>query len=125
MQVIIGKIPEEMLEEVETRRLELIERLSEVDDEIADLFLNEAVISPEILSAAIRRATLALKFQPVFMGSAFKNKGRWNLPCCCPRFSSCSQRPVNTTTPERKVENITRTSIALSWNSVGSLMIYL
>lgn len=73
--MVIGSIPEEMLEEVEARRLELIERLSEVDDEIADLFLNEAVVSPEVLSAAIRRTTLALKFQPVFMGSAFKNKG--------------------------------------------------
>jgi translation elongation factor EF-G len=48
----------------------------QVDDELAELFLNEEPITPEILKAAIRRATLALKFQPVFMGSAFKNKGK-------------------------------------------------
>ena len=48
---------------MEARRSELVERLSEVDDEIADLFLAEAPVSPEVLHAAVRRATLALKFQ--------------------------------------------------------------
>jgi elongation factor G len=46
-----------------------------VDDELAELFLAEEPITPEALAAAIRRATLGLRFQPVFMGSAFKNKG--------------------------------------------------
>ena len=46
-----------------------------MDDELAELFLNEEPITAEVLKAGIRRATLALKFQPVFMGSAFKNKG--------------------------------------------------
>jgi translation elongation factor EF-G len=48
---------------------------TQVDEELGDLFLAEAPISADQLHAAIRRATLALKFQPVFMGSAFKNKG--------------------------------------------------
>jgi translation elongation factor EF-G len=48
----------------------------QVDDELAELFLAEEPISAEALAAAIRRATLALRFQPVFMGSAFKNKGK-------------------------------------------------
>jgi hypothetical protein len=48
-----------------------------VDDELAELFLAEEPITPEALAAAIRRATLGLRFQPVFMGSAFKNKGGW------------------------------------------------
>jgi translation elongation factor EF-G len=42
--------------------------------QVADLFLGESPVPPEVLEAAIRRATIAQKFQPVFMGSAFKNK---------------------------------------------------
>lgn len=42
---------------------------------MAELFLNEQPVDADTLRAAIRRATLALKFQPVLMGSAFKNKG--------------------------------------------------
>jgi elongation factor G len=39
------------------------------------MYLSEEPITPEDLVAGIRRATLAQRFQPVFMGSAFKNKG--------------------------------------------------
>ncbi|GAX73818.1 hypothetical protein CEUSTIGMA_g1269.t1 [Chlamydomonas eustigma] len=69
------EVPTDFKADMEARRKELVERLSEVDDEIADLFLSEAEVPPDVLHAAVRRATLALKFQPVFMGSAFKNKG--------------------------------------------------
>jgi translation elongation factor EF-G len=47
----------------------------QVDDQLAELFLSEEPIDAEQLAAAIRRATLANKFAPVFMGSAYKNKG--------------------------------------------------
>jgi hypothetical protein len=49
--------------------------LLQVDDQLAELFLSEEPIDAEQLAAAIRRATLANKFAPVFMGSAYKNKG--------------------------------------------------
>lgn len=73
--VIYGGIPEEMKEKVEDKRLELIERLADADDEIAELFLMEETPDIETLKSAIRRQTIACKFVPVFMGSAFKNKG--------------------------------------------------
>ncbi|KAL4392921.1 hypothetical protein AHAS_Ahas02G0000300 [Arachis hypogaea] len=60
--------------EVEKRR-ELIEAVSEVDDQLAEAFLGDEPISPADLQEAIRRATIARKFVPVFMGSVFKNKG--------------------------------------------------
>ncbi len=47
----------------------------QVDDVLAELFLSEEPISTDALKAAIRRATLANAFVPVFMGSAYKNKG--------------------------------------------------
>ncbi|CAI7815287.1 unnamed protein product, partial [Closterium sp. NIES-54] len=72
-------IPANLKEQAEEKRHELIEHLSEVDDEVAEKFLNDESISAEELQAAVRRATLALKFVPVFMGSAFKNRvsGEW------------------------------------------------
>ncbi|KAF8068404.1 elongation factor G [Scenedesmus sp. PABB004] len=75
LEVIDGPVPAELADEVEARRAELIERVSEVDDGLAELFLAEEPISAEALAAAIRRATLANRFAPVFMGSAYKNKG--------------------------------------------------
>ncbi|XP_024360562.2 elongation factor G-1, mitochondrial isoform X2 [Physcomitrium patens] len=74
-KVLKGDIPSEIAAAVAERRRELIESVSEVDEELADLFLNDEPILPEILSGAVRRATLNLQFIPVFMGSAFKNKG--------------------------------------------------
>ncbi|GIL60182.1 hypothetical protein Vafri_14810, partial [Volvox africanus] len=74
-QVVEGPVPERLVEEMEARRLELLEKVSEVDDPLAEKFLAEEPVGAEELRAAIRRATLALKFQPVFLGSAFKNKG--------------------------------------------------
>jgi elongation factor G len=47
----------------------------QVDDQLAELFLSEEPVEADVLAAAIRRATLANKFCPVLMGSAYKNKG--------------------------------------------------
>ena len=56
------------------KRAKLIETLADVDDEIAEIFLDERTPSVEQIRAAIRRATIALKFTPVFMGSALADK---------------------------------------------------
>ncbi|XP_026401429.1 elongation factor G-1, mitochondrial-like [Papaver somniferum] len=74
-KVTITDVPADMEVLVAEKRRELIETVSEVDDQLAEAFLNDEPISAEELDAAIRRATLANKFVPVFMGSAFKNKG--------------------------------------------------
>ena len=73
--IVYGDIPEEMKETVEEKRLELIEKLADADDEIAEFFIMEEVPDVDTLKAAIRRSTIACTFVPVFMGSAFKNKG--------------------------------------------------
>ncbi|MCJ1306472.1 Elongation factor G, mitochondrial [Agyrium rufum] len=58
----------------EQRRAMLIEMLADVDDEIAEIFLDERTPTPVQLKAAIRRATIGLKFTPVFVGSALADK---------------------------------------------------
>ncbi len=68
-------IPAELMDQAKEKREELISKLADVDEELGEKFLMEEEITPEILAAAIRRQTIALKFVPVFMGSAFKNKG--------------------------------------------------
>ena len=61
-------IPEDMKATVASRRAELVERIAEVDETVGELFLMEEPVVNETLRAGIRRATLALKFVPVFMG---------------------------------------------------------
>mmetsp|Transcript_38521 Transcript_38521/g.43971 ORF Transcript_38521/g.43971 Transcript_38521/m.43971 type:complete len:739 (-) Transcript_38521:169-2385(-) len=73
--VLVQDIPTEMRELYEEKRLELVERVADCDDEIAEIFLMEEIPDVETLKAAIRRQTLACKFVPVFMGAAYKNKG--------------------------------------------------
>ncbi|KAL9949827.1 Elongation factor G, mitochondrial [Verticillium nonalfalfae] len=68
-------IPPQLKQQVEEKRQELIEKLADVDDEIAEIFLEEQVPTTAQIKAAIRRATIALKFTPVLMGSALANKG--------------------------------------------------
>lgn len=68
-------VPEHLVEDAAARRQDLIEAVAGVDDELMELFIGEEAIDTATLSAAIRRATLACKFFPVFMGSAYKNCG--------------------------------------------------
>jgi elongation factor G len=44
-----------------------------VDDEIGEIFLSDELPTNDQLAAAVRRATVGLKFSPVFLGSAIKN----------------------------------------------------
>jgi elongation factor G len=69
------EIPAERLEESKAARHDLIASVADHDDAIADKFLSEAEVGVEELQAAIRRVTIALKMTPVFIGSAYKNKG--------------------------------------------------
>ena len=57
-----------LADEAQRRRAELVERVAEVDEEVGELFLMEEPVDASTLQAAIRRATVALKFVPIFMG---------------------------------------------------------
>jgi len=71
----VEEIPAELAAQAAEWREKLMETLSDVDDAIMEKFLEGEEISVAEIKAAIRRATIAGKANPVLTGSAFKNKG--------------------------------------------------
>jgi elongation factor G len=71
----VRDIPEENKAQVDKAYADLVEAISNLDDEVAEAVLEEKPVTPEMLKAGIRRQTIANKFVPVVGGSAFKNKG--------------------------------------------------
>jgi elongation factor G len=71
----VEDIPAEMAEQVAEYREKFLETLAEADDAIMEKYLDEGEFTVEELEAAIRRATIADKLNPVLCGTAFKNKG--------------------------------------------------
>ncbi len=71
----VQDIPANLKEKAVTALRELIEAVSNKDDAIAELVLEEKPIDPLVLKAAIRRLTCKIEFIPVLCGSAFKKKG--------------------------------------------------
>ena len=71
----IEPIPADLVDQANEYRELLIETLADVDDAIAEAYLEGEEFDVPTLKAAIRRATIADKVNPVLTGSAFKNKG--------------------------------------------------
>jgi elongation factor G len=71
----VTDIPAEYQERATAALAELIDAVSNKDDEIANLVLEDKPVTPEILKAAIRRLTCKIELVPVLCGSAFKKKG--------------------------------------------------
>jgi elongation factor G len=67
-------IPDNLMELASKKREELIDAASIFSDELTEAALEEAV-TEDILIRALRKATLTRELTPVFMGSAYKNKG--------------------------------------------------
>jgi elongation factor G len=72
---IESEIPEHLIPQVRQYREKMLEVLADVDEKIMEKFLGGERISPEEISAALRKGTLEMKINPVFCGSAFRNKG--------------------------------------------------
>jgi elongation factor G len=71
----ITDIPADLKESAKAALAELIDAVSNKDDTIAELVIEDKPITPEILKAAIRRLTCKIELVPVLCGSAFKKKG--------------------------------------------------
>ncbi|MGE3163345.1 MAG: elongation factor G [Planctomycetota bacterium] len=73
--VIESEICPSRREVVDLWRSELLERVADGSDEIAELFLEGSPVPTEVLVAAIRKGTIEHRWVPVFGGAAFRNKG--------------------------------------------------
>jgi elongation factor G len=68
-------IPKDLLNIANKYRTLMLEAVSDVDDTLLEKYLDGQEISPDEITAVLRRATIELKIIPVLCGSAFKNKG--------------------------------------------------
>jgi len=69
------EIPANLLAEAKAKRDELIDAASLFSDELTETILEEKEITPDLLYSAIRKGALKREITPVYMGSAYKNKG--------------------------------------------------
>ena len=69
-----AEIPAHLVADAERYREELLDAASMFSDELAEQYL-EGEVDNDVLTAAIRAGCIAEKFVPVFVGSAYKNKG--------------------------------------------------
>ncbi|HEX9972954.1 MAG TPA: elongation factor G [bacterium] len=69
------EIPAEWVDQAGSFRNQMLEKLSEVDDNILEKYLESQTIEESEIKAALRKATLSVKLTPVLGGSAVKNKG--------------------------------------------------
>jgi elongation factor G len=71
----LTEIPEDYKDVALKTREQMVEAVSETDDQLLEKYLSGEAISNDELRAALRRATVAGRLHPVICGSAFKNKG--------------------------------------------------
>ncbi|PKN38132.1 MAG: elongation factor G [Deltaproteobacteria bacterium HGW-Deltaproteobacteria-2] len=71
----IQEMPEEFADQAKLKREKMIEILADVDDELADKYLDGEEITVAEIKKALRKATISLKIVPVLCGAALRNKG--------------------------------------------------
>src|SRR5438270_180202 len=71
----VTDVPKEYVDVVNKAYDNLVQQISNIDDEVAEVVIHEKPVTRELLKAGIRRQTIANKFVPVIGGSALKNIG--------------------------------------------------
>ncbi len=73
--VIEGEIPADLLEKAKEWREKMVEKIAELDDALAEKYLEGKEISVEELKSALRQGVIETRIIPVFTGTALRNKG--------------------------------------------------
>ena len=71
----VGDIPEDMREDAELARAELVEKVADLDEGVMESFLEKGDLSKDELIPAIRRLVVAGRFVPVLCGTSLRDKG--------------------------------------------------
>ncbi|OIP93076.1 MAG: elongation factor G [Syntrophobacterales bacterium CG_4_8_14_3_um_filter_58_8] len=95
-QVRSDEIPAELVAAARSKREEMIDAASLFSDELTEAILEEGSISDALIIDAVRKGTLLRKFTPVFLGSAYKNKGVQPLLDAVNRYLPCPADVENT-----------------------------
>jgi elongation factor G len=75
-QFDVGEIPAELAEQAHEYHHQLIDAVSNFDDEVLEAYIeDESSVTPEQIRRALRAGTISDEITPVLLGSAFKNKG--------------------------------------------------
>lgn len=74
-EVVVTDIPVEYQEKSQTKRSEMLDSISLFDEKMMEDLLEEKEISEDAINKAIYKGVNNLQLVPVFLGSAFKNKG--------------------------------------------------
>lgn len=67
--------PAQYTDQIKELKTKIIEAACEMDDKLAEKFLNEEEISIDEIKVALRKGVIQRKIVPAFCGTAFKNKG--------------------------------------------------
>jgi len=105
--VRVEEIPAELAREARERREQMMDALSMFSDDLAEAFL-EGSETEEQTHEAIRRGTLSLELTPVYLGSAYKNRGVQPLLDAITRYMpspyDVTNRALDLEDEEREVE---------------------
>ncbi|GAA5167561.1 elongation factor G [Ornithinimicrobium tianjinense] len=71
----IVEIPEDLKDKAEEYRNALVEKVAEADEDLLEKYLGGEELTEDEIHAGVRALTLAGEVNPVFCGTAFKNKG--------------------------------------------------
>lgn len=89
------EIPVDMADEAAEKRETLLEEISMFSEELMEALLEGGDIDSDLIYDAVRKGTLALEFTPVFVGSAYKNKGVQLLLDAVDQFLPCPTDVIN------------------------------
>ena len=95
MDIIEKDIPTEYTKQAEEYREKMIDAVSMYSDDLAEAYLEGKEMPPAMIYDAVRKGCISLTLTPVFLGSAYKNKGVQLLLDAVTRFlPSPKDRPV-------------------------------